>query len=297
MKRPSFQFYPGDWTGNSNLKRCTHEEKGIWIDVLCVLHDQEEYGVARWPLKDIAEAAGSTVAKLRKLVAKGVLKGADAGEQCKAHIYVPRSGRKNGPAVELIAVQDGPLWFSSRMVEDEHKRLVRGGIDEASKEAPKDAPKDAPKGGIGAAPKDAPDPTLDQSPSRAGPSSPSSPTDENPSVEPGGSTGGSPPPPPPDPEKMTRDELWSAGKSLLSQGGMPEKQCGTFVGKLVKDYGAEIVVEAVRKSVLERPADPASFLKALCQRIAGERKAPNHQEALEAQNLATAKRWAEGAQA
>ena len=55
MKRPSFQFYPGDWQANSNLRRCTHEEKGVWLDVMCLLHDQEEYGVARWPLKEFCE--------------------------------------------------------------------------------------------------------------------------------------------------------------------------------------------------------------------------------------------------
>jgi hypothetical protein len=75
----------------------------------------------------------------------------------------------------------------------------------------------------------------------------------------------------PDPEKMTKDELWAAGKSILMEAGMPKAQCGTFVGKLVNDYEADIVVEAVRIAVVERPADPASFLKATCQRLKGER--------------------------
>jgi hypothetical protein len=121
--------------------------------------------------------------------------------------------------------------------------------------------------------------------------------DKKNSVEPSGSTGGEPPDPPaepPDPAKMTRDELWAAGKSLLSQSGMPAKQCGTFVGALVRDYTAEIVVDAVRTAVLERPADPAPFLKALCQRKAGERKVPNRQEALEKENREAARRLAAG---
>ena len=33
MRRPSFQFYPADWLGNTNLRRCSHSEKGAWIDV------------------------------------------------------------------------------------------------------------------------------------------------------------------------------------------------------------------------------------------------------------------------
>ena len=73
------------------------------------------------------------------------------------------------------------------------------------------------------------------------------------------------------PADLTKAELWSAGKSLLSHAGMPEKQCGSFVGKLVKDYGDETVVDAVRAAVLAQPADPAEWLKAACMRTAGQR--------------------------
>jgi hypothetical protein len=72
--------------------------------------------------------------------------------------------------------------------------------------------------------------------------------------------------------EMTKDELWASGKSLLAQSGMPDKQCGTFVGGLVKQYGPDAVMDAVRRAVLERPADPAAFLKATCQHISGERR-------------------------
>ena len=81
-------------------------------------------------------------------------------------------------------------------------------------------------------------------------------------------TGGEPPAlkdeSPKDPTAMTKDELWAAGKSLLSTQGMPKEQCGAFVGRLVKDYGTEIVIDAVQAAVVERPADATSFLKAAC---------------------------------
>jgi hypothetical protein len=59
---------------------------------------------------------------------------------------------------------------------------------------------------------------------------------------------------------LTKDELWKAGKSLLSSAGIPPAQCGSFVGKLVKDYGDAIVIDAVRAAVVARPADPAESL-------------------------------------
>lgn len=81
-------------------------------------------------------------------------------------------------------------------------------------------------------------------------------------------TGGKPPSgqdeKPKNPEQMTKDELWAAGKSLLEASGIPAKQCGSIVGKLVGDYGGDIVVAAVRDAVVERPADPVAFLKAAC---------------------------------
>ena len=167
MKRPSFQFYPADWQANSNLRRCSHEEKGIWMDVLCLLHDQDEYGICRWSLKEISQAVGCSLQKLKGLVTKGILKGGDTGEICESLIYTPRSGRKDGPSVTLIDQQEGPLWYSSRMVIDEHKRIIRGELGGASKEPPKPAPDTSPKVGFGATSKDTPDP----SPSRAGASS------------------------------------------------------------------------------------------------------------------------------
>lgn len=70
---------------------------------------------------------------------------------------------------------------------------------------------------------------------------------------------------------LTKAELWSAGKSLLHASGLPLAQCGSFVGKLVKDFGDEVVVEAVRSAVVTQPADPVEFLKATCMHAVGKR--------------------------
>lgn len=149
MRRPSFQFYPADWLGNTNLRRCTHAEKGVWLDVMCLMHDAQEYGVLRWPLKDIAAAVGCKLSDLKGLLTKGVLKGDDA-HLAEPFIYVPRSGRKDGEPVTLIPAQPGPIWFSSRMVRDEHVRQHRGNSSqfgacgEADGETPNAPPKAAP---------------------------------------------------------------------------------------------------------------------------------------------------------
>lgn len=72
--------------------------------------------------------------------------------------------------------------------------------------------------------------------------------------------------------ELTKAELWKAGKSLLAEQGMPKAQCGSFVGKLCKDYGDAVVIDAVRATCVARPADAAEYLKAMCLHGAGKRK-------------------------
>lgn len=38
-KRPSFQFYTGDWKKDPKLSLCAPQSRGIWIDLLCGIHD------------------------------------------------------------------------------------------------------------------------------------------------------------------------------------------------------------------------------------------------------------------
>lgn len=126
MSRPSFQFYHGDWRSNAKLRRCTRAERGDWIDVMCLLADSDEFGILRWPLKDLAQAVGCPVSSLKALIEKGVMKGANKGGRCGAFTYTSRHGGKDGPTVVLIPEQDGPVWYSSRMVRDDYIASIRG---------------------------------------------------------------------------------------------------------------------------------------------------------------------------
>ncbi|MBP9149234.1 MAG: YdaU family protein [Rhodoferax sp.] len=73
----------------------------------------------------------------------------------------------------------------------------------------------------------------------------------------------------------SKTELWKSAVSLLGGQGMPEPQARSLIGKLSKDYksaGEDIVLTAVQGAVAEQPADARAYLKAACQRLAGERK-------------------------
>lgn len=43
-KAPSFSFYPADWRGDLKLQLCSLETKGLWIELMCIMHDSDKYG-------------------------------------------------------------------------------------------------------------------------------------------------------------------------------------------------------------------------------------------------------------
>lgn len=257
MKRPSFQFYPGDWLSNGNLRRCTDAEQGVWVRVLCVLHDQDEYGVARWTLKELAQAANTTVKMLKSLVQKGVLKGADAGEKVEAFVYVPRSGRKDGDPVALIKAQDGPLWYSSRLVRDEYVRIVRGsaaGIGDGEGATSKGASKGSPKG----TPKPSPNPPFGEDigegfgPCARGRSSSSSSSGINSVTNVTGAEA---------PQPLTAHEsIFRIGIPWLVANGAKESNVRSMLGGAVKKFGDGEAWEMMQDCMREEPMEPVAWL-------------------------------------
>lgn len=249
LRRPSFQFYPGDWTGNSNLRRCTHAERGAWLDIMCLMHDQEEYGVLRWSMKEIAQAAGCSLSLIKGLASKGVLKGDDKA-LAEAYVYTPRSGRKNGEPVTLIHTQAGPIWYSSRMVKDEYVRTNRGetsrfgvGKDEAPKEAPEQASNPSPKPPFG----DGSSSSSSSSIKRYSEAKASGTADAEAGTSP--------------PAGMTAQEaVWALGVPLLTAAGQPEKAARSVLGKWVKGYGPEAVREAIVRCAEQQVVEPVSWI-------------------------------------
>lgn len=43
-KLPSFQFYPGDWMKDPAVRCCSLAARGLWIDLLCLMHESPRRG-------------------------------------------------------------------------------------------------------------------------------------------------------------------------------------------------------------------------------------------------------------
>jgi uncharacterized protein YdaU (DUF1376 family) len=69
----------------------------------------------------------------------------------------------------------------------------------------------------------------------------------------------------PDGESAGRDsikDLWDRGRVVLGNA----KSAGSLIGKLRKEHGDLIVIEAIGAAEAEQPSDPASFLIGCCNR-------------------------------
>ncbi len=139
MKRPAIQLYFGDLFKNPKVKRCSWAARGALVWTMGLFHDSDEYGMLHWPLDEIAQAVGCPMKIMQELAIKGAIKGHDI--HCPAYLWAPSHAGTLGPEVVLIREQEGPLWYSARMVRDEYLRNTRGattrfGVNPSPKETP-----------------------------------------------------------------------------------------------------------------------------------------------------------------
>lgn len=105
MKRPAFQFYPADWRKDTALQSCSLAARGLWHEMICLMHECEPYGymaVNGKPMKaaQIARLVGVTDREYKKLLSELE----DAG---------------------VFSLSEDGCIYSRRMVKDEHIRNVR----------------------------------------------------------------------------------------------------------------------------------------------------------------------------
>jgi predicted transcriptional regulator len=44
VKVPSFQFYPGDWRKDPGVQALSYHDRGVWFEMLLLMHESEERG-------------------------------------------------------------------------------------------------------------------------------------------------------------------------------------------------------------------------------------------------------------
>lgn len=105
MKRPSFQFYPGDWLKDAALRMVSVGARGLWVDMICYMHQGSPYGHLKVNSKVVTEI------QLARMV------GGELGEVKSWLNELYEAG--------VYSLADDGAMFSRRMVKDEELREVR----------------------------------------------------------------------------------------------------------------------------------------------------------------------------
>lgn len=105
MKRPSFQFYPGDWMRSTDLRCCSVGARGLWIDMICLMHEGKPYGHLKVGDKvilpaNLASITGATLADVDEWLSELMETG-------------------------VCSTDEHGCIFSRRMIRDEELRQIR----------------------------------------------------------------------------------------------------------------------------------------------------------------------------
>lgn len=104
-KLPAFQFYPADWRKDLGVQSLGFHERGVWFEILCLMHESEDRGRLVLNGKKMSD---ETVARLLGLDKQSFLK--TLTKLLEAGVA------SRGPAGELV---------NRRMIKDERIRLIR----------------------------------------------------------------------------------------------------------------------------------------------------------------------------
>ena len=109
MKRPAFQFYPEKWQTDKALRLCSIGARGLWIELMGVMHQCEPYGHltdevgGAMPDQDAAKLCGVERAEFKRLLAeierRGVSSRTPDGILCSRRMVrdeVARNARAEG---------------------------------------------------------------------------------------------------------------------------------------------------------------------------------------------------------
>lgn len=105
MKRPAFQFYPGDWLRDANLRICSAGARALWIDLMAIMHQADPYGHL------VFNGRALEVAQLARMI----------GETPKDVTRWLKELEDNG----VSSRNEHGVLYSRRMVKDEAVRNLR----------------------------------------------------------------------------------------------------------------------------------------------------------------------------
>lgn len=265
MKRPAFQFYPSDWRKDPALSACSMAARGLWIELMCIAHEADNYGHLEINGKamtapQLARMVGESPSVVTKLVAE--LDGAGVFSRTTEGVIFSRRMVKD-ERIRNIRAEAGRLGGNPNLVKQKDNHLLNQNSEQ--KPTPSSSSSSSPihsePNGSGASPPpaDLPAPVLPKPEPAVKPAKP----------------------------KLTdpADIIFGYGLSMLTNAGTKDSTARSFLGGLRKIHGDAALIDKLRICAQERVLQPLEWLAAALPppNVAGK---PNAQEALEAANAA-----------
>jgi hypothetical protein len=100
-KLPAFQFYPGDWY-RDGICGCSMEAQGLWLRLMMIMHDSDDYGHLSHKGKAIPES--------------------NLARRCGTELGEFKSIMKELDECSIIIRNENGVIYSKRMVSDDKKR-------------------------------------------------------------------------------------------------------------------------------------------------------------------------------
>lgn len=106
VKLPAFQFYPGDWLKDPAVRSVSLAARGLWIDMLCLMHESPRRGYLQH-----ANGKPVTAEQLARMT------GCSTDEVSRLLQELENAG--------VFSCTEHGVIYSRRMIRDEHIRQVR----------------------------------------------------------------------------------------------------------------------------------------------------------------------------
>lgn len=112
--QPWMKFYPRDWRGDQALRLVSLQARGLWIEMICIMHEANPYGhlmIADQPLAEtaLARVVGASVEEIQAMLVElsdaGVLRRTRAGVIYSKRMTDDHKRSKEGRKAKLEALE------------------------------------------------------------------------------------------------------------------------------------------------------------------------------------------------
>lgn len=127
-KRPSLQFYPADWIKDPDLSKCSPATRGIWIDLLCAIHEADDGGRVSGTVEELARCARCTPEEMQAAISElSRKKVAEISEKSPENHSKNGSSSCRGNAEITVTCRRMKREAKSRVLNAERQARFKGG--------------------------------------------------------------------------------------------------------------------------------------------------------------------------